>query len=63
MLVAESEAALPRFISARGVDPATSPVIDICRACLDFYAQVRAADIVPLSSDEVLTVRHLVEKA
>ncbi len=33
------------------MDLRTAPVCDICRACLDFYAQVRADGIVPLEDD------------
>jgi hypothetical protein len=51
MKVVESKAALEAFIASRGIDPGTSPVGDVCRACVDFYAQVRAEGIVPLEED------------
>ena len=51
MMVPDSKAALEAFIASRDLDLRTAPVGDICRACLDFYAQVRAEGIVPLEED------------
>lgn len=51
MIVAESTAALEAFIACRGIDLGSSPVSDICQACLEFYAQVRAEGIVSLEED------------
>ena len=51
MEFAESKAALERHLAAVGVDPKVSPILDVCRACLGFYAEVRADGIVPLEED------------
>lgn len=51
MVVAQSKAALDEFLKARGVDIGRSPLSDICRTCLAFYADVTATGIVPLDED------------
>ena len=51
MEFAESKAALERHLEAGGVDLRVSPVMEVCRACLDFYTRVRAEGIVPLEED------------
>lgn len=51
MIVAEAKAALEGFLKPRRIDLGRSPVGDIARACLDFYAEVPAADVVPLEED------------
>ena len=51
MTVAESKSALEAFIAARRIELRTSPLDDICGACLDFYAQVRVGGTVPLEED------------
>ena len=51
MLVAESGDALERFLKVRGIDPGDSPIVEIGRAALDFYASVPAEGVVPLEED------------
>ncbi|HKP26796.1 MAG TPA: hypothetical protein VJV39_23200, partial [Dongiaceae bacterium] len=43
--------ALEAFIAGKGIELRTSPLVDICGACLDFYAQVRVDGTVPLDED------------
>lgn len=51
MIVAQSQTALEEFLRGRGVDLDRSSLLEICRACLAFYADVPAAGIVPLEED------------
>jgi hypothetical protein len=51
VIAVESQTSLERFLKARGIDLDRSPLLDICRACLAFYADVRAVGIVPIEED------------
>lgn len=51
MIVAESQTSLKEFLKARGVDLDRSPLVDICRACLAFYADIAAVGTVPIEED------------
>jgi hypothetical protein len=51
MIVAQSQTALEEFLNARGIDLDRSPLLDICRACLAWYADVRAVGTVPIEED------------